>query len=127
MSPLIIKNNEKEIIETNYFDSELNKAGKFFLSINARAFRLLTPDVFVKVLKEELPLAEYIKISREGLFFRILFEDHSDNPYQIQITHNSMDRIPAEEDKGRKDLTFAVWIREGKKAIKLAEKKCTFL
>lgn len=33
MGFITIKNDGKEIIETDYFDSELNQAGKFFLSL----------------------------------------------------------------------------------------------
>lgn len=103
MGFITIKNDGKEIIETDYFDSELNQAGKFFLSINAGAFRLLVPDVFSETIKKELQLTEYIEISKDAFFTNILFEDHSDNPYQIQMTNNSLDRIPVDEKKMKKN------------------------
>lgn len=127
MGFITIKNDGKKIIETDYFDSELNQAGKFFLSINAGAFRLLVPDVFSEIIHKELQLAEYIEFSKGETFVNILFEDHSDNPYQIQMTHNSLDRIPAEGDRGREDLVFSAWVKKGDALKKISEKRCKFI
>lgn len=118
---LFIKNNGKEIIETNYFDSNLNAGGKFFVSLNAGAVRLLVPDVLLQEIRRELMIAEKFEMSRKpfpelGLndALEILFEDFSDAPYVLKLSPNSFDRLPAQGDYGR-TFDFSAWTDGPKK------------
>lgn len=87
MSLIEISNDGKLIKETNYFESEYYKSGYFILSINAGAFRLLTPDQHVRQIAE-LKTCKEVIISRgpwpetgKHDAFEILFEDNSSNPF----------------------------------------------
>ncbi len=114
---LTIKNNGPDIIETNYFESELARRGAFFLSINAGAFRLLVPPGQETVLDDFCAVKEII-VSRgpwvamgRNEAIEILFDDHSKSPYSIQMgATEQVDRLPAKEDAGRW-YDFSVWIR----------------
>lgn len=124
--PIIqITNNKTEIINTNYFESLLNKHGKFYVSINAGAFRLLIPDVYLNTMEKELPLAQKMVITRDSTMFNILFEDYSETPYQIQLSSNSFDRLPSQQDKGR-DFIFSAWTKKGGKIKKIFETICEY-
>lgn len=132
MKIIIIKNDGKEIKSTNYFDSELNKHGKYYVSLNAGAFRLLIPDQYVNEIKQELRLAKKIVITRKALQiggglqgFEILLDDESDDPYTLQFSENSFDRLPEKTDEN-KYFAFSAWIRENKKVIKIYENKCYY-
>ncbi len=132
MNTIIIKNDGKEIISTNYFDSKLNKRGKYYISLNAGAFRLLIPDVYVDEIKRELKLAKRIVITRKALQidaevqgFEILLDDKSEDPYIFQFSENSFDRIPEKNDEN-KTFFFSAWIREDNKILKIYESKCFY-
>ena len=117
---LVIQNKGQAIASTNYWDSPQAKEGFFFLSWNAGAARLLVPDS-QKAQIREMRSARYVIISRgpcnmedggEGL--ELLFEDHSDSPYCIQMMAEQSDRLIQEQDQGG-DLCLSVWTRGGMK------------
>jgi hypothetical protein len=108
MKFLIIENQGKLIAETNFWSSDFNANGKVFLSINAGCARLLIPDVLKARLVAEIQTAKYAILSRTPIqpqagriSLQILFEDDSGNPYSIQLTHESTDRMPSVDDAGR--------------------------
>lgn len=119
---LHIENAGADIISTNFWDLDINKKGKFFLSINAGAFRLLVPEDKEAEIKE-MKTAKLVIIS-QGFWreanspaFEILFEDYSDNPYVLYITTTAADRSVLE--KQQIGLTFSVWIKGCKKVLEL--------
>jgi len=122
---LIIQNNGPEIIKTNYWKTSYAQAGKFYLSINARAFRLLVPDVASKLAIEgEMRTAVDIIISRgpwpaagkpDGI--EILFDDYSNAPFALQLSPEQVDRFPPAGDSGRDDLFFSAWFHPCNKIL----------
>lgn len=129
---LIIENDDQNIISTNYYESEFNKYNKFFVSLNAGAFRLLIPERYSNEIQQELKLAQSIKITwkiipymREHEGFEILFDDTSDDPYLLQLSKNSFDRLPAEEDIN-KWFIFSAWIKNNNNIKKIYEQKCFY-
>lgn len=126
MSFITIENEGPVITGTNFFESELNDAGKFFVSLNAGAVRLLVPDTMLRELKRELSLVKKVNLEKEGDWYFIVLDDGSKNPYTLQCLPNSFDRLPAKEDVG-KAITFSAWGREkGKKIEKIHECPCSY-
>lgn len=132
MKPLIIKNKGKEILDTNYFDSELNINDKFYVSINAGAFRLLVPDKHVNEIKRELELAKEITITRKMFHkgngiqgFEILIDDNSDYPFYLQLSENAFDRKPSSFNEN-KSFVFSAWYREKNEIKKMFESQCFY-
>jgi hypothetical protein len=117
---LVIKNNDQEITETNFWETDQAKQGEFHLSINAAAFRLLVPSQHESIIAE-VETAKEVIITRGPLpdakqeeAMEILIDDGSDLPFLIHLEANQVDRLPLPEDAGR-TLTFTVWIlKDGK-------------
>jgi len=122
---LRIENNGKEIIDTNYWESELNRGNKYIVSINSGAFRLLVPDAFLGEMKKELPLAKRIIITRKENYFDILLDDGSKYPYSFQFSYNSFDRLPSKGDSG-KEFIFSAWTHAKGRPHKFFEKSCHY-
>ncbi len=125
---IIIKNNGPEILETNYWQTSYAQAGKFYLSINSRAFRLLVP-IGQEAAVNEMRTAVEIVISRgpwpaagKAEAVEILFDDYSDAPYSLQLSPEQIDRLPPASDSGREDLTFSAWVRPCNKILEYTAK-----
>jgi len=117
---LIIENNGQEITESNFWGSEQERAGAFYLSINAGAFRLLLPQQHETILAE-LETAKEVIITRgpwpdagQTNAMEILFDDGSDSPFSIHLGANQVDRWPLPEDAGRMFM-FSVWVLRNNK------------
>jgi len=122
---LIIENTGPEIIKTNYFSTDYNYHGKFFISLNAGAFRLLVPNSLKNTMIKELALAQKIIITRHKKNFNILLEDYSETPFQIFLTSKSFDRLPAQKDAG-KTFKFSAWVQEQGNLKKICEIPCEY-
>jgi hypothetical protein len=116
--PIIIKNNGGEISETNFWDSAMAKAGFLFLSWNAGVARVLVPAKMNKILPE-IKTGEYCIISQGPHSFRpgelgleLLFEDHSDAPYAVQMSSRQADRV-IECSTRPEDFPVSIWTRAG--------------
>lgn len=111
-----VENDGQKIISTNYWESDYAKNGYYFLSLNAGCYRLLVPKNRRDQVKE-MKTAKEVVISRGSAMsmmppkhdaFEILFEDGTDSPFVLTISHEQMDRVPADKDLGWKG-TFAVY------------------
>jgi len=134
---LTIQNDGKEIIGTNYFDSEPAKRGFAFLSMNAGCIRLLLPNKVPEFIcaagssssypgdiLAEIDTADHVIISRGASssfhkhdMLEILFEDYSDTPYSIHMSIEQCDVLPRNQDIGY-ELEFSVWTTAGKRLSK---------
>ncbi len=111
---MYITNNDKDITSTDYWTSPAGKLGRFFLSFNAGACRILYPNLPAEDLKA-MKLAEEIIISigvspdlGDRLAYEILFDDTGINPYSMHTTTEAADRILGQEDHG-KSLEISIW------------------
>lgn len=118
---LTIKNQGQTIVETNFFDLEQAKKGFFYLSWNAGAARLLVPDAHIDLV-QDMKVAEFVIVSRgpwreQGNrdALELLFEDHSDIPFVIQLMAEQTDRLLPEEDQGS-GFVVIVQTRQGAQA-----------
>lgn len=112
MSTLItIANSGKDIVETNYFDTDHAKNGFVYLSCNAGDIRLLLPDEAANMLCE-IDAATSVtiepSISITGCI-DIVFEDGTSSPFSITVSKQMIDRqLPSGT------CTLSVWLRAGK-------------
>lgn len=117
MNKLITFGNDgMELVETNFWDSDMAKEGFFYLSWNAGAARLLVPDSMQKHVAEMVG-TKLVIVSR-GFFgadeaIEILFEDESDSPYCLHFSVDQTDRMLPNSESGC-GFTFTVWSRHGK-------------
>lgn len=123
---LCFGNVKQRLVSTNYWDSELARAGFVFLSWNAGAARLLLPDSMKSAI-HEMRTARHVVITRgpwdamcgrEGL--ELLFDDDTDEPYCLTIGVGQTDRILPARDEGR-DSVVIVLTQEGE-ALRLPGK-----
>ena len=114
MDVLQIENHGPLLIASNFWGTEMERAGKFYLSINAGAFRLLVPRGQEPAVTE-MATAQEVVVSRgpwpaegrdEGI--ELLFEDGSDAPFCLHLSIESLDRLPLAEDAGR-EWVFTAW------------------
>lgn len=117
------------ILSSSYWGSEEERAGKIFCSTNAGAVRLLVP-ASKRELIEAARGSRYAILSRgpwpaAGLAeaVEILFEDHTDTPYVIQLSPESFDLVPAEPPTGR-EWVIALWDLKKGKPHKAVERPC---
>jgi len=117
-----VVNDNQEIIETSYFDTEQADRGLFFLSWNGGAARLLMPDNQRGEI-DEMMSGEIVVISsgmRDGIdLLEIMFDDHSSAPMAITFSAEQADRKIIEGTE--KIFPFSVWCREEGRLKKLAQ------
>lgn len=112
---LVIKNEGPYIKETNYWQTPHGQR-YFYVSVNARAFRLLVPRQSETEI-DEMRTGQYVIVTRgrwhggEGV--ELLFEDGSDSPYVIHVQGAQVDRLPPTTDAGRTDLRCLVYTQTG--------------
>lgn len=102
------------IASTTFWDTGYAAAGKMYLSVNAGAFRLLLPKQWAGALPE-MATARVVRVIRgpaerigKADAIRIMFDDASDSPYQIDLSLEQCDRLPLARDVGRR-LEFTAW------------------
>jgi hypothetical protein len=132
----IINNDRQEIIETNYYELERSKS-KYFLSLHNGAFRLLIPINDVKKIKKELKLTKHFKIRRGKWYsekkgyvstdgFNIIFDNKSENPFQIFLTKISVGKLPNHSDN-LKFFNFYIYGLVDNKFKLIYERVCKFI
>ena len=109
-----ISNAGADIASTNYFDTPNASAGRYFVSWNASAARILVPDSLVKNL-DEMHTGHTCIISRgkwNGIdALEFMFEDDSEAPYALHLGLGRMDRSIANDGK---PFRVTVWTSKGK-------------
>jgi hypothetical protein len=112
---LIIENDGEEIKKTNYFESPYARGNKFYLSINGGAVRLLLPPSYIPEFQKEWKLAKRFVLTRKRMIefgipdgYEIWLDDKSNDPFKIQMSSNSADRLLPKEDHNR-TIQFSVW------------------
>lgn len=115
-SYLFIENDGPELKKTNFWESEYNARGLFFVSINAGCFRMFVPESQEAAIKE-MQTGKIVEISRTTYqgreMVRLLFDDLSDYPYSLDLSQGQFDRLPDLSDSGR-DLRFIAYAKSGK-------------
>jgi len=84
------KNDGPELVETNFWDAEIG-ARHFAFSVNAGCMRLLVPNCHKPSITDmiacEYVIASILRKIRPGtISIELLFEDHTQTPFNIQMT-----------------------------------------
>ena len=110
---LEIQNNGQELVATNFWNSEIAKHGRFYLSFNAGALRVLLPDSTSHWLSEmrtakTVDLCRYESIA--GPVYDVIFDDGSSRPFSITTTVNGSDRLLPRSEHNKR-ITISVWTK----------------
>lgn len=111
---MIIKNDGKRIVETNYPQTEWYKNGIIAASVNAGCVRLLMPDAFLPAVAWDMQTAKEIIITKGSYQgqpgYEVLFDDHTDNPYVLQLDARQFVSLGiSDSENGREDLTVGIY------------------
>ncbi len=117
------------IVSTNYWQTEMAAAGKYYGSVNAGAVRVLVP-ASQRANIEDMRAARYVILSRgpwpakglpEGV--ELLFEDLTDSPFALQLAPESFDLLPGEPPPGQ-EWIVSVWDEKKGRPHKAVERPC---
>lgn len=124
-----ITNHGPLITATDYWQSDLERAGKLFATVNAGAIRLMLPRVHREIIND-LRTAKHCVLSRgpwpdEGLFdaVEILFDDGTDDPFAIHLSPESFALLPAEPPR-KQEWVLSVWDVKRGRPHKALERRC---
>lgn len=126
---ILTENHGPLILSSTYWGSELEAAGKFYVTCNAGAIRLLVPPA-KRELIEAARQSRYAVLSRgpwpavalpEAV--EILFEDDSASPYALHLHPDSFDLLPGEPEAGKEWLVTLWDVKKGK-PHKAVERRC---
>ena len=109
---LIIGNDGENIAKSNYWGSEIERAGKFFLSLNSGAYRLLWPRCrkgYIREMKtaKEVVISLTPQSTEAGGMVEILFDDHTPSPFVLYTSTLGVDRLAT--PAGILQLKFSLW------------------
>ena len=126
---IVVSNHGPLITSSNYWDSELARAGKLFVSVNGGAIRVLLPPARYGDLGN-MRAGKYCILSRgpwpeqhvrEAI--EIMWDDRSDSPFALHLTPASFDLLPAEPEPGR-EWICSTWVARDGTPHKSLERIC---
>lgn len=99
---LTIGNDGQYLTSTNFWEHELNAAGKYYFSINAGALRILIPDG-LEHLVNEMRTAQSVELEleRERDIINIWFVDGTETPFCLSASLNSIFPTWGDGDAGK--------------------------
>jgi len=110
-----VQNDGPLIIATDYWQSDLARAGKVFCSVHAGAIRVLLPPSAHACLAD-MQIAKECVLSRGPWPMQptqeaveILWDNGSSSPFALHLTPASFDLLPAEPEPGR-EWVCSTWI-----------------
>jgi len=113
-----IQNNSQEIVASNFWDQPITCLA---LSVNAGCYRLLVPESKEKTIPDMLSKCDYAIVSTTAnpsnnhYSLEIVFEDHSEAPYSIQMGAGWVLGLFPLPDKMRVERRLTVWIKGPRK------------
>lgn len=115
-----VRNHGPLILSTNYWDSDLARAGKVFVSVNVGAIRVLLPPAAYGWLAD-MRLAKECVLSRgpwpeqkklEAV--EMMWDDGSENPFALHLTPESFDLLPGEPEPAREWICATYTANDGR-------------
>jgi hypothetical protein len=111
---LRVENDGPRILSTNYWGSDLERAGKLYVSLNAGAFRVLVPAT-MEFGVSEMATGKGVAVSRGPWpvmrlpdAFEVLWDDGTPDPFALHLSPESFDSLPAPGDVGG-EWVCTVW------------------
>jgi hypothetical protein len=129
MPIITVSNHGPLITATNYWDSELARLSKLWVSVNAGAIRILLPPSLYGALADMRTARECVLSrgpwpeERQADAIEILWDDGSDLPYALHLTPASFDLLPAQPEP-RREWVVSVWTVKDGKPHKALERIC---
>lgn len=129
---LRIESDGPVITATNFWSTDLARTGKFYLSLNAGAFRLLVPPQHTGALRD-MRAAHTCVVSR-GPYpelrladaLEVLFDDGTDAPFSLHLSPGGIDRMPLDTDTAETWVLSAWTHRVGTTATLALERPCHY-
>jgi hypothetical protein len=99
---LQIKNDGTLIVQTNFWETEFNERGLYYLSGNAGAYRLLVPDAHFKTYPEmqtakEVVITKGVDRLQKREMVEIMFDDHTESPFTLYLPLEQTDNRTADD------------------------------
>ena len=127
MNILQVENHEALLKASNYWDSEWNEKGLFYVSPNAGALRILCPRGSGQLIAEMrtgrhvvVTVGKCTRVSMPGMVIgremaEFMFDDGSDTPYALNFSHpDQFERALPQAEDGR-ELVVSAW--EGRRKL----------
>lgn len=113
---LVITNDGPLITCTTYWQTTKARAGLFYLSTNAGAFRLLVPQAHLGAVRDMRTARDVVvrrgPMTLEGRALpdalEMLFDDGTDEPFSLHLSPGQVDRMPLDTDSAQ-EWTCTVW------------------
>jgi hypothetical protein len=129
---LTIDNDGPLITATNFWRTDMARAGQFYLTIHAGAFRLLVPSQHLDTVCD-MRAAHTCVVSRGPSpalrlpdALDILFDAGTQDPFSLPLAPDTVDRMPTDQDRAY-TWTLSVWThRVGNAATKALELPCHY-
>jgi hypothetical protein len=113
---LRIDNDGPRILGSNFWGSEVERAGKLYVSLHAGAFRLLVPASYERFMLE-MATGRGVAVSRGPWpamrladAFEVLWDDGTSDAFALHLSPESFDRLPAPGDVAG-EWVFSAWTR----------------
>jgi hypothetical protein len=110
---LTITNDGQRITATNYWKTPSGRSGAMFLSLHARAFRLLVPASAVAELENALWTTRHAVVSQgpwgRSNALEVLLEDGTQDPWRRYLQGTQCDPPVPTEEHGREDLRLLAY------------------
>lgn len=126
---IAVRNHGAILLWTTYWTSDLERAGQFYVSVNAGAIRILVPRRLATVINEWRP-SDCVICSRgpwpdQGVeeAVELLFEDGTDAPFALHLTPASFDMLPGPPNPGR-EWVLSAWVEKKGRPHKALERPC---
>ena len=107
----------QQLIDSNYWASDMERKGLAYLSWNAGAARLMVPKFFER-WHGDMRSADHVVLSRGSLNYHddvameVMFEDGTDAPLCLIIRSEACDHLVPRSDTG--PVAFTVWTEMGR-------------
>lgn len=107
-------NDGSDIVETNYFDSAMGKAGMFYLGMYGGDARLMIPDCGIPAVKE-IQTGKHCVLT-SGIYqgqpsMEIMFDDGGETPFALFLPLTFCELQPRTSDV---PFVISAWTRAGK-------------
>ena len=111
-----VVNDGRSIVSSNYWQSSLACLNRYFLSVNAHAFRLLLLPPTMAFYVREMHTAHRVIISRgpwpaerNSDALELMFVNGREYPFAIHVDGQFVDRLPPDSSQAD-DWIFNVWL-----------------
>lgn len=121
MSDIIMTDFSSGELKTNYWQSEVANNGIAYCVMHDKAFHILLPNTALRSgqtiaeVVSEMMTGKKVVVTIEKLGVNFMFDDGTETPYRLFLDNRQFSTLPAQADRGRKDVKVAVYAPDGAK------------